>query len=66
MRPLFIRYYQLSFNGLWQFELCAANGEALMTSEPYTTKRAMRKAIEIVVNRPISRELKEGKPNIEE
>ena len=65
MRPLFIRTYQRK-DEQWQFQLCAANGEALLTSEPYTTKRAMRKAIEIVVNRPISHQLREGKPNSEE
>lgn len=65
MKPLHIKFFQHQ-DGQWQFQLCAGNGEAMLTSEKYTTKHAMRKAIEIVVNRPISRELKEGKLNIED
>ncbi len=64
-RPLYIRVYETA-DGQHQFQLCAGNGEALLTSEKYLTKAAMRKAIEIVVNRPISRELKQGKANKED
>jgi uncharacterized protein YegP (UPF0339 family) len=64
MKQLYIRFFER--DGMWQFQLCAGNGEAIMTSEKYITKAGMRKAIAIVVNRPISRELKEGKFNKED
>jgi uncharacterized protein YegP (UPF0339 family) len=64
VKHLYIRIYEIE--GEHQFQLCAGNHEALMTSERYKTKQAMRKAIEIVVNRPISRELKEYKMNRED
>ena len=64
MKPLKIKYYQLQ-DGQYQFQLVAANGEAIMTSEPYKTKGSMRKAIDIVVNRPIDRMILEGKKNEE-
>ena len=64
MKPLKIKYYQLQ-DGQYQFQLVAANGEAIMTSEPYKTKRSMKKAIDIVVNRPIDRMILEGKKNEE-
>ena len=64
VKPLKIKYYQLQ-DGQYQFQLVAANGEAIMTSEPYKTKRSMRKAIDIVVNRPIDRMILEGKKNEE-
>ena len=64
VKPLKIKYYQLQ-DGQYQFQLVAGNGEALMTSEPYKTKRSMRNAIDIVVNRPIDRMILEGKKNEE-
>ena len=64
VKPLKIKYYQLQ-DGQYQFQLVSANGEAIMTSEPYKTKRSMRKAIDIVVNRPIDRMILEGKKNEE-
>lgn len=64
VKPLKIKYYQLQ-DGQYQFQLVAANGEAIMTSEPYKTKRSMRNAIDIVVNRPIDRMILEGKKNEE-
>ena len=64
VKPLKIKYYQLP-DGQYQFQLVAANGEAIMTSEPYKTKRGMKNAIDIVVNRPIDRMIMEGKKNEE-
>ncbi len=63
-RPLFIRTYQ-PFGANWQFELCAPNGEALLTSEAYTTKRAMNRAIELVLTTGIDPTPRPGKPNTE-
>lgn len=60
-----IRWYEI--DGQYQFQLCSRNGEALLTSERYKTEQAMNKAIGIVLNRPIAREIfKANKPNKED
>ncbi len=64
MKKLFIRTYEQ--DGYHQFQLCAANGEALLTSEWYASKRNMKRAIDAVLTRPISPELKPGKKNKED
>ena len=62
---LYIRFYQI--DDKWQFQLLARNGEAIMTSERYSSQRSMNRAIHIVMTRPRAKEIfKVSKPNKED
>jgi hypothetical protein len=62
---LYVKWYPVITGG-YQFQICSANHEALVTSQVYDRKDKMFLTINIMLNRPISKEIKEGRKNEEE